>query len=949
MAIKITARNYATRNHSGGNSFLLFNTGQLVTENLTFSVGFDFTSSSSFQALIVSEYSVRLLGVDVNTLGWLVGDVVNITGTIDPGVGPTWSAAAAALTIAEIDGETITFTTTLDPGASGVIVGAVMPMTAGAAVNTPLLIESARTEPEAVEIYHNLIENSSPASRFSLFDGEVNRFTVSGVDSMAVSDVLSFEQLGNRSGGSYVSATLERLADAGGLKIYKATFVYFNPYLFKEADFETPAFFDASKTLKPSYLLNAYPVANNPNSFLTLQTASVLGNVGFNNESYNQGANDFTIESVNLTVGTSTPVTAVDFNQATAVSVVISGAVDFTDFAEIQFNLIPDLSTVKNKPESQKDLISLSNCWVENSPATVTAVAYGKDSAAMTISAPVLTVGTGETTLAFTLTPSAEFTALLESWPADARRYRLTATVESVGGTANDNNSVTLTLSEGLLEAAPVIGGAYSNVTFNGFFNHSQDIDGVSEIIYNGCTEDDFIYMSLFKLKNGADWSRLDLAVRVVRDSDGQYFDLISRSIPFSQYVEDIDGVIHINYSEPTSQYLDGPNRTALTVANTGAGTSLDYEVRILWPLMASWRYWIAQNDALLEFFDTGLPQDGRSAEWMRYLREAGYSIKVRATLVNDAGVGYYWGSSLNLQDYDDTGDITTTFEILDAEGNPQSALINGDVMTVKAVHTLTSGAWDVGNVWGWVGLRPKESEPMRRISTVWDWTSQNLPLKPEAGEVAATLEFTSPGVAVVTCRIDTTLLNVENYTLVSRIEAPFYPVCVSPVDYLFEAVIAGSDYESDYVSVLDKFLTNGLDVSHANICCPECLVELKSDGSEIYLYAFGRKTLIDGIVAAVVANCCIDVYGGAQACMADFDSVFDTLEAGLTGASLTGLIPSQLNSYGDTDLNSLALRIFDLTSDGVIRWQLVDLILRSGILVTCNPDTGAKTIKKIS
>lgn len=950
MAIKITSKNYSTRGHSAGNAFPLANVGQLVTDVLEFTVGYDFTSTASMQAQFLSEFSLRIIGADLSTFGWTVGSTLDFTGTIDTGTSSV-SFTAMAKIIDSISGDTVTFTTTLDPASSGLVVGAIMPMTAGGgAANTVLLLESSISSSESIEIYHNQVENANAGTPFSLFDGEVNRFEFTGVNAMIVTDTLNGIQIGKKSGGSYISAVLERLADAGGLKKYSITFVYANPYQFLEADFSTPAPFVASKSLKPFYTIQCFPVANDPNSALQLDYANTLGNIGYLNENYNQGPNDFTVESVVFTTLAGDPLTVVDYNQTTHVVATVSGPANFADFAEFQFNLIPEISTVKNQLARQLDIICLSNCFVELSPATVISQAFGQSGAELLIDNAGVTIGTSEITLEFDLVPSVEFTAYVDAMPADARLYRLAATVESTGGTTNENNAVTLTLSQGTLEAAPVIGGPYDNVSFNGFFNHSQPIDGVSEIVYNGCTEDDFLYVSRFNLIKNEAWTNLEVSVRVVNDSSGQYFELLSRNVPFSPYTTDLDGVIHINFNEAIGQALDSTDRNKLEVKNTGTDTATDYEVQIIWSLMANWRYWIAQNNALLDFFDTGLPQNGLNAEWMRYLREAGYSLKVRCTLTDSAGTSYYWGSGINLQDYDADELVTSVIKYYDADDVEQAALISGQIMRIEATHTLSAGAWDVGNVWGWIGFRPFEAEVMRRIGTVWTWTSQNLPLRPLSGETKAVLSFPSAAVAVVECTIDTTLLNVNNYTAVSRIESPVYPSCASPIDYLFDAVIAGSNYESEYVSVLEKFLDNGLDVTHANMCCPTCVMTSEVDGLDYELWAFGSAALVASLGTRFVTEyCCRDEYDTVGACEATFDDILDALFDELTGdiTALKAPKPTQSNYFSGNGMQKLSDRIIALTTDEVIRYNILNMLIQKGVQAWCRED-GVKRIAKI-
>jgi len=308
---------------------------------------------------------------------------------------------------------------------------------------------------------------------------------------MSVGNVFDLIQLGNKSGGTYTSAQLERLADVSGNKSYLITLIYNFPYKFEDSNFDEPSFFEASQSLKPYVEINAYPQQNNPNAKLQVTYGGYLGNVGWLNESYNQGTNDFTIDSVTIEDALGNPLTAIDYAQETTVSVVITAGDDFLESAEIEFYMIPLQEDIQNQPESHGDLIYLANSLVDGSG--ITQNIFGKDSRNMDITSEVLTLTTGQIQIDFTLSPNTDFTQYVESLPSEQRQYRLTATVENLPGDANNNNSVTLNLLQGLLEKAPIVGGIYDDVVFKRFLDHAND---VQDDAFNGCTEDDMLYQS---------------------------------------------------------------------------------------------------------------------------------------------------------------------------------------------------------------------------------------------------------------------------------------------------------------------------------------------------------------------------------------------------------------------------------------------------------------------
>ena len=856
MAISITSRNYATRNHSAGNTFLLQNGGQIVTETIDFVIDFDYLSTQNEQIQFITDYTIQVLGSDWNSKGFVIGDSVSLIGALGS------TPVAVTTTITDIDGDLMTFADDV-PSATG----QVMPLSAGADSNTQLRItNNTRSIPESVEVYHNIVSNSSSGSINSFVDGEVNRFEANGVNSMAVNDILPLVQLGNKSGGSYYSATLKRIANVSSNKAGRITLEYKLPTEFEDSDFDFPSFLSGSQSLKPYIVINCYPQENNPNSQLTISYGSQNGNVGWYNESHNQGVNDFTIESVLITDIDNVPLSAFDYTKVNKVTAVISGSTSFVKKAELNFYTIPEQSDVKNQLASRKDLIYDSNSFIDNT--TITNKVSGLLGRNVKITNQVLTLGTNEITIAFRLTPNTAFTEYFEALPSEQRRIRLTASVESDGGDANNNNNVSLILEQGLSEKAPIFGGTYTDVTSAELYDHvdnellpSDEPCGCDSIIvtytlvgeepvtvevdssgtafgknsytfiigdinakieWNGedswnlllfigvwstyvyleedincpygvfyipslgatifeafevtsvcsdygviCTEDDFLYNSIFKLPKYEAWKSLKCAVIIEKDSDNQTFELTSETLNFSAFPVTTDGKIQINYTKNLAQFLDNPNnRNVFKVVLTSPTTTDKYSVQIYWSLMANWRYWLPNTNALIDFFDSSLPNNGLNAEWMRYMRELGYSIKVRSYLTSPDDVEYTWDTDFAMQDYDEEPNITSVITLKDDTDTVQSVLLDNQIMTIVATHTLTSGDWAQEATWGWISIRPKEAEPNKRISTEFTGTAQDLPLKE-----TVTLDFPSPNVAVVTCKVDTSLIISENSTIICRIE----------------------------------------------------------------------------------------------------------------------------------------------------------------------------------
>lgn len=751
-------KKYWKKNHSGHTTFLLSNVGQIVREQFALLVNFNFTSNANSQIRFIDNYTIELVnGTEWNTLGASVGDVVQLTGTINNAGSPI-VFSSLSLTVESITGPEIRFTTVINSSIE--LVGQLMPLTTGSSstTNTALaIINTTATAPEKIEFLHNIINNDSAQSNSSLFDGEVNRFTVSGVKSMSVSDQLIFTQVGNKSGGSYIEVKLTRNADAGTNKSYLIDLEYSFPYK-NESEF-----FDLTNSLKSSYEVKCLPQANNPNSGVFIKDALTLGNVGYLNQNYSQNVSTFTVDSVVITDEDDVVISKLDYSCENKITATILGTGAFLDKAEVEFWLT---NSIKNQPERYADIISLSNGFIDDTTATYEL--FGKNNQQFTMSDLTIDVTTtNEVTFTFKLTPTTEFTAYIESLTPDLRGLKLTANVEISGGTTNNNNAVTVTLIDDFLEKTPRVGGEWEGFTPSWVSHNLPPNKNLDTDTINLCTEDDFGIGWIIELPENTEFNSIKFAIEVV--SGGESFALQEETINLSN-LPMVGGVIQVDYTKNYAQFLESPERNKLQVFNYSPVSSGIYELAVGWILMANWRTWITQSNAFTEFFDFSLPLNGQNAEWMRYLRDTvGVNIQFKFQLTDSEDVTYTNTFDIPIQDYDDSEDITSEIKIYDENDNVVTSLISGQIMRIEAIHTKDSGTYNVDS-WGWISVHPKEAEENKRIGTVWDWTSISEPLRPLIGETKAKGTIVG-GVATIECLIDCTTLPFGSYTLITRIE----------------------------------------------------------------------------------------------------------------------------------------------------------------------------------
>jgi len=778
MAILIPSNSYSTRNHSTGNPFALSNATQFITDTVDIVIDYDFESTTQQQVQIVSANSIQLLNGSWETLGFSVGNNLEFNGSILNG-GNTVIYLNKPFTVTDVQGNLLTLNNTLEdpppnpPQYTTSVVGQLMPAPNGSLSNTSLfIVNTSISVPESIEVFHNLVQNNSAGSDFSLFDGEVNRFRAVGTDTVIVGGFITMVQLGDKSGGTYKSVILERLADVGGKFSYQIIFILANPYKFESDDFDEPTQYIGSATLKPYYNFKAFPIANDPNSFLQRIYADRQGNLGWYDENYNQGVNDFTVQSVTFTTVGLTPLTAPDYSQTNIVTVVITGSNTFIEKVEGEFYLIPPINTVTNNANSNGDNISLSNFYIDSTGAPIIDIdVFGNNNAVMPTSAQSIALGVNEITVSFRLNPTTEFTTLVDSLNSNERQYRIALNVESHGGTANVNNAVSLNVSEGLMIKAPLVGGDFDGLHDQLYHGHNNVIGGAGALTYEGNPEDDILYYANINFNKADVWASTTLDVRITRDSDNEFFILEEFFIPFGSYVTTPNGVQQIQFSQAIQQFLESPDRNEVSMSVNGIDTATTYELDIKWSLMVNWRKWLPQSNAFTDFYDNTLLNNGLNREWMRYLRLAGYTLSTEVTLVDDANTSFRFGAEIELVDYDVTPDVTSSVLYYDENDIATTFFVTGQTNRIEATHVNNNIDWSPDNTWGWISLRPFGGEQNKRISTVWDWTSQNLPLLPLAGETKAKISYPSPNVAVVECFVDVNLITSGVSSVIVKID----------------------------------------------------------------------------------------------------------------------------------------------------------------------------------
>jgi len=744
MAIVITNREFEVVPSGFKTNFLLAAKNDHVQLSYDINIKLGFVPTNSAPVTVLTSNQLGLTSGNWSQLGFIQGEDIEIVYT-NPTNGAT---VTVTVEILSIQGSVLVHDGNIPH------VGQTYPFQSSTITNGTMSIVPDVPSVEQIDVDLNLITNSGQNTAASLIDGELNRIRYN-VDGMSVSDTRTGVQIGKRSGGNFLFEQIERVATLSGYDFsFTVRLQWANWLLFEDGLTEPISWYLGNETIRAFTRNTVYREVSNPNAFFVLSDGFTQGNVGNENENYNQGTNPFQIANLEFLDSANDPLNGIHYDIPTKVKVkVTKPAADFTDtyFAQIyRVRLDDGYKNVQTDYLANTNSVIFSDAFISS---------YGVDGVdVLGVSAITFTdTVNGECELEFTLTPTPEFIALFSNQP-DNRYFKFALTVQTDGGTATNNDRTTLAVWEGsLLEQVPT-GGIMTEIE-DFFFDNHIDL-GVRE----AWTEDDIRVHGTYRLNKVDDYSAASFRVQVVRDTDGAAFDLYSKTINAAAFPITPDGIRLFNFNELLNFELPNPNRSNIQLVYTGLEDTNTYQVAFNFPFLISWRYWNAKPQAFADFLDVTLPQNGLNDEWVRY-NVSGYEIRVRLELVKN-GLVDFLDYDFPINDYDSTA-VTSVITIEDEQGNTLPALISGQTNIIKAVHTRSS-AWDLNESWGTIAIRPKEQEPRRLISSEWAWASNNFPLSPLDGETQA--EITASGNdLILKCKVNPSQYT-GGVTIVSRV-----------------------------------------------------------------------------------------------------------------------------------------------------------------------------------
>lgn len=592
---------------------------------------------------------------------------------------------------------------------------------------------------EGLILKYNQVKNGTQGNEFSLIDGETTRFQID-LTATGTSPV-SMTQIGNQSGQFKTEVFVTDVTQVViGVPSSSSNILYYDiEFRLIQSGIYDQTPFDFGGCLKVYADCCFQRFIGEPfnNYVLTYNEDADTG--GFN-EPFNNGfANSTLIQGIN----------AIAFNQETITQFIVdSSSLEYA----IGSSYIPNDDTYfKNKIQNQSQLgmtIESSlpiSATPLNSPLNPSGAGYVLEVT------NIVNVGT-QHTIEIKFTPNPDFeTFMSERDPLD-RNFRIWWKHGNVNHLVFDNQ----------LEEIPVVAGAIDMVV-NDYCDHSENITDKTGLVsgYVADIEDDIAYIGKFRLPEGNDKVESLIArIEAYNVDNEQRFTLQQvtfdiSSIPF------VSGKFVLNMSQNVISTLPNTSqkRNSLLVLDSSIDQSGEYGVKLYFPFLHRWEYWLTQSNADADFYPNEQTKD-----WFPYDNTGDWTIRIHLQLTID-GLSYLHDSELTLKDYDSNRDINSQIELfIDSTNQNVGVITEGLLMRVVGTHELLDGqVWNPSEVWGMITCEPKESAPRFILSSIvpTDFNSLN-PLSPLSSSLCS-LTFPSPTIAKLECYFDPNKVNLSN------------------------------------------------------------------------------------------------------------------------------------------------------------------------------------------
>lgn len=665
---------------------------------------------------------------------------------LDPSINQITSSALSWIDEGFRSGDTVECTTYLSSGAivdnwtttvnyvddTNIVLGTILGWIDISAGNFFVITVSGRQR-ATLEMLLNHVTNSSAGLPFSLIDGESTRVRFNETDSMAVGDVINGINIVNQSGQFLIGAKLRRETDFDtGVYVYKLRIEYINSGVYDAS------WFDTADCLKTFVQLEWASLDGEPYA-KTISTLSDSADTGYFDQPFNTGV----IDAV-LVQG----IDELDYSTPTTFDVIIDSASTTIGIGSVYIST--DSAYYKNRIYSQNEITMIL-------PTEIISLATPMDSYlnefgagySITVNS-ISTVGTINT-INLTFTPNAQFTTFIEAREDGDRNMKLWVKF----------GNLNLLIFDDQLTKEPPVGGLLIPEQ-NIFIDHSDNTTEsiFSALGYEANTEDDLAFCGKFLLERNALYESITYNIEAFNTVTLEDFTLNSCYFNIAS-VPMVGGTYILNQTQTVQNTLPSTSekRVASLVLDPSIDTLTHYGIRVYFPFLLRWEYWLQQINANADFYP-----NYQTKNWVPYGNTGDWQIRLKIELVKD-GLSYIFTDEIIDKDYDSDPNIMQNIELfIDSTNQNVQIVTEGMLMRVVGYHNLLTGYWDYPNLWGQITVEPTESNPRYISSTHIDYDGNPAnPLTPLIGETKCKMTLTSPTTIELECYFNPDLIDLSN------------------------------------------------------------------------------------------------------------------------------------------------------------------------------------------
>jgi hypothetical protein len=680
-------------------------------QNIEFTLTESISVQSSNQVLLNLDpvnNIITWVGGDFQDEGFRVGDNLQfIKYTSGGAIITTWLSVVQAVTGDQLD-------VTLVPTWYDFTVGEIM----------AIYVLSRPREGCRLNINH--VQNGTTGSAFSLIDGEVTTFLF---DLLLASPVTGI-QVGKSSGQFTIGATLNLTSSTATVRDYTLSLRVTQSGIYSQAPF------NFANSLKLYVQMNWQSLVGEPYANLATIISDDANN-GWFDEAFNLELIDASlVQSINY----------IAYDVPTSGQFVVDSASLNYGFGSCYIS--DDEAYYKNRYFTQGQIGMLIPTSIPTGPALTSETnefGAGYDF----LITGITTVGTVQT-IDFTFTPNASFVTFMQGRTDTDRLFYVWARY----------GNVNLLVYQDQLITQPAVGGPLT-LQNTDYFDHSENVITGSglELSYTANVEDDLAFFGNFRIPFNSLCTDFTAKIEAWNFLTNEVFTLQSVTFLIAN-IPQVAGKYIIGLTSPVFNQFQTTSvkRNAFLELDPTNDTITEYGVKIYFPFLYRWEYWLPQINADADFFP-----NNQTRNWVPYGNQTPWSLRLNLQLVKE-NLAFIYTDTLRINDYDSDPNVLQTIELyIDATNQNVGVVVEGGLMRVVATHELLDGTNWASNVWGQITVEPTESSPRWWCSTAvnFDGNLQN-PLSPLSGLLMA-ITYPTPSIARMECFFDPSKINLQN------------------------------------------------------------------------------------------------------------------------------------------------------------------------------------------